>query len=57
MSPDRRSRSFPRRLGTMQNVQVLLHPTLTLDTHAAYADSRRVGSVEGNTSSDSRIST
>ena len=40
----------------MQNVQVLLHPTDT-DTHAAYADSRRVGSVDGKTSSDSRIST
>ena len=40
----------------MQNVQVLLQPTL-IDTQAAYADSRRVGSVEGNTSSDSRIST
>ena len=40
----------------MQNVQVLLHPTL-IDTQAAYADSRRVGSVDGNTSSDSRIST
>ena len=35
---------------------MLLHPTLT-DTQAAYADSRRVGSVLGNTSSDSRIST
>ena len=31
-------------------------PTL-IDTHAAYADSRLVGSVDGNTSSDSRIST
>ena len=40
----------------MQNVQVLLQPTLT-DTQAAYADSRRVGSVRGKTSSDSRIST
>ena len=40
----------------MQNVQVLLHPT-EIDTHAAYADSRLVGSVEGNTSRDSRIST
>ena len=40
----------------MQNVQVLLQPTLT-DTQAAYADSRLVGSVDGNTSSDSRIST
>ena len=40
----------------MQNVQVLLHPTDT-ETHAAYADSRRVGSVDGKTSSDSRIST
>ncbi len=40
----------------MQNVHVLLHPT-EIDTHAAYADSRLVGRVEGNTSSDSRIST
>ena len=40
----------------MQNVQVLLHPTL-IDTQAAYADSRRVGSVEGKTLSDSSIST
>src|SRR6478735_7637759 len=40
----------------MQNVQVLLQPTDT-DTQAAYADSRRVGSVDGKTSSDSRIST
>ena len=40
----------------MQNVQVLLQPTL-IDTQAAYADSRLVGSVDGNTSSDSRIST
>ena len=47
---------MPRSAGTMQNVQVLLQPTLT-DTQAAYGDSRRVGSVEGNTSSDSTIST
>ncbi len=40
----------------MQNVQVLLQPTL-IDTHAAYADSRLVGSVDGKTSSDSLIST
>ena len=40
----------------MQNVHVLLHPT-EIETQAAYADSRLVGSVEGNTSSDSRIST
>ena len=40
----------------MQNVQVLLHPT-DIATHAAYADSRRVGSVDGNVSNDSRIST
>ncbi len=40
----------------MQNVQVLLQPT-EIDTQAAYAESRLVGSVEGNTSSDSRIST
>src|SRR4029078_94201 len=50
------SLSRARNAGTMQNVHVLLHPTLTL-TQAAYADSRRVGSVEGKTSSDSRIST
>jgi hypothetical protein len=37
-------------------VQVLLQPT-EIDTHAAYADSRRVGSVEGNASRDSAIST
>ena len=40
----------------MQKVQVLLQPT-EMDTHAAYGDSRRVGSVDGNTSRDSRIST
>ncbi len=40
----------------MQNVQVLLHPTL-IATQAAYADSRRAGSVDGNTVSDSWIST
>ena len=56
MSPGRRSFSLPRSDGTMQNVQVLLQPT-EIDTQAAYADSRLVGSVEGNTSSDSRIST
>ena len=54
-SPGRRSFSRPRSDGTMQNVHVLLHPT-GIDTQAAYADSRRVGSVEGKTSSDSRIS-
>src|SRR6478609_5237581 len=41
ISPGRRSFSLPRRLGTMQNVQVLLQPTET-DTQAAYADSRRL---------------
>ena len=56
ISPGRRSRSLPRSAGTMQKVQVLLQPTET-ETQAAYADSRRVGSVEGKTSSDSRIST
>ena len=56
ISPGRRSFSLPRSAGTMQNVQVLLHPTDT-DTQAAYADSRRVGSVEGKTDRDSRIST
>ena len=39
----------------MQNVQVLLQPT-EIDTQAAYGDSRRVGSVDGKTSRDSRIS-
>ncbi|CPU64578.1 Uncharacterised protein [Mycobacteroides abscessus] len=33
-SPGRRSRSLPRRCGTMQNVHVLLQPTL-IDTHPA----------------------
>ena len=56
ISPGRRSFSLPRSAGTMQKVQVLLHPTET-DTQAAYADSRLVGSVEGKTDSDSRIST
>jgi hypothetical protein len=55
-SPGRRSTSVPRRLGTMQNVQVLLQPT-EIETQAAYGDSRRVGSVDGKTSRDSRIST
>ncbi len=40
----------------MQNVQVLLQPT-EIETHPAYADSRRAGSVDGKTSNDSRIST
>jgi len=40
----------------MQNVHVLLHPTL-MATHPAYALSRRDGSVEGKRSSVSRIST
>jgi hypothetical protein len=56
ISPGRRSFSLPRSAGTMQNVQVLLQPT-EIDTHAAYAESRLVGSVDGKTSSDSRIST
>src|SRR5690606_40889116 len=47
---------LPRRLGTMQKVQVLLQPT-EIDTQAAYADSRLVGSVDGKTSRLSRIST
>ncbi len=34
ISPGRRSRSLPRRLGTMQNVHVLLQPTL-METQAA----------------------
>ena len=40
----------------MQNVHVLLHPTL-IETQPEYALSRRVGNVEGNVSSASRIST
>ena len=40
----------------MQNVHVLLQPTL-IATHAAYADSRRVGNVDGKRSSDSSSST
>ena len=40
----------------MQKVQVLLQPTL-IETQAAYAESRRVGRVDGNRSSDSAIST
>ena len=52
----RRSFSLPRSAGTMQNVQVLLQPT-EINTHAAYADWRLVGRVEGKTSRDSRIST
>jgi hypothetical protein len=40
----------------MQKVQVLLHPTDT-DTQPECAESRRAGSVDGNASSDSRIST
>ena len=39
----------------MQKVQVLLQPTLML-TQAANDDSRFVGSVDGNTSRDSRNS-
>src|ERR1700743_2918277 len=39
----------------MQNVHVLLHPTET-DTQPLYVDSRLVGSVDGKTSRDSRIS-
>ena len=40
----------------MQNVQVLLQPT-EIETQPEYVDSRWVGSVDGKTSSDSRIST
>ena len=39
----------------MQNVQVLLQPT-EIDTQPLCVDSRRVGSVDGKTSRDSRIS-
>ncbi len=56
MSPVLRSFSLPRSAGTMQKVQVLLQPT-EMETQAAYALSRRVGSVDGNASSDSAIST
>ena len=56
ISPGRRSFSLPRSAGTMQKVQVLLHPT-EMETQAAYAESRLVGNVEGKTESDSRIST
>ena len=56
MSPGRRSRSLPRRCGTMQKVHVLLQPT-EIDTHAAKALSRWVGRVEGKTFRDSSIST
>ena len=55
MSPGRRSFSLPRRAGTMQNVHVLLQPT-EMDTQPEYTESRLVGSVEGKTSRDSRIS-
>ena len=47
-SPGRRSFSLPRRLGTMQNVQVLLQPT-EIDTQAEYGDSRLVGRTDGKT--------
>ena len=40
----------------MQNVHELLHPTL-MATQAAYADSRRLGRVEGKVRRDSSIST
>ena len=56
MSPGRRSVSRPRSAGTMQKVQVLLQPTL-IETHAAYAESRRVGRLEGKVCSASLIST
>ena len=39
----------------MQKVQVLLQPT-EIDTQPLECESRFVGSVEGNTSSESRIS-
>ena len=55
MSPGRRSFSLPRSDGTMQKVQVLLQPT-EIDTQPLWVESRRAGSVEGKTSSDSRIS-
>ena len=46
---------MPRSDGTMQNVHVLLQPT-EMDTQPEWVESRLVGRVEGNTSSDSRIS-
>ncbi len=56
ISPGLRSRSLPRSDGTMQNVHVLLQPT-EMDTQPDECESRRLGSVEGNTLSDSSIST
>ena len=50
-----RSFSRPRSCGTIQKVQVLLHPT-EIDTQAENAEWRRAGKVEGKCSSPSRIS-
>ena len=50
-----RSFSTPRKVGTIQNVQVLLHPT-EIETHDEKAEKRRAGSVDGKCSSASRIS-
>ena len=55
MSLASRSFSIPRKVGTIQNVQVLLHPTET-ETHDEKAESRRAGKVEGKCSKASRIS-
>ena len=46
---------MPRRVGTIQKVQVLLHPTET-ETQDEKAESRRAGNVEGKCSSASKIS-
>ena len=55
MSAAVRSFSIPRSVGTMQKVQVLLHPTDT-ETHDENAERRRAGNVDGKCSRDSRIS-
>ena len=46
---------MPRKVGTIQKVQVLLHPTET-DTQEENADKRLAGRVDGKCSKDSRIS-
>jgi hypothetical protein len=56
ISPIRRERSGPRRLGTMQNVHALLQPT-EIDTHAWWRTSRLAGSADGKVSSCSTSST
>lgn len=46
MSPGRRSCSLPRVIGTMQNVQVLLHPT-EIDTQLDTFEARTAGNWLG----------